>query len=114
MDLKQISETISCNHIKFLNKKYDVCNNELYKKQMLCNDNYNNNNDYNKSRFGGLQSITVTKKSCDFKPSNTYDNYNNTNYDEYYKEQINNYKNKSLLNPIIFNENTRIKTVKEL
>jgi len=102
MNLKELSESISCNHITFLNKKYDVCNNELFKKQMKCNYDL----DYNRNRFAGLKSINVTKKSCFYKPPTIYNNELNNNYD------IININNKNNID-IMFNMNTRIKTSKD-
>jgi len=104
MDLKELSETISCNHIMFLNKKYDVCNNELFKKQMKCNYDL----DYNRNRFAGLKSINITKKSCFFKPPTIYNNMTTT----IDNNDIMNINNKNNVD-IMFNVNTRIKTSRE-
>jgi hypothetical protein len=95
MNLQQLSETISCNHINFLNKKYDLHNSYLFTNQMKCNDLQHNNDD---RTF--LKSMYVAKKSCVFKPP---ENDNNNTYTVDYLNTVSAF-------PVMFNENTRLKT----
>lgn len=98
MDLKQLSENISCNRIKFLNRKYDTYNSYLYKNRLICNSiNSASHVSDNKEDLTLLKSYNISKKSCIFKPpvvvNNMDDIYTNNNI------------------PAIFNINTKIKTI---
>jgi len=96
MDLKKQSETISCNHIKFLDNKYKLYNDLEFKKKMICNINYYDNN-YNNDRY--LKSLFITKKDCFYKP-----------LEDNEKLWQNNFKEVTIKNNL-FNVSTRSKIV---
>jgi len=105
MSLKELAESISCENIKFLDNKYDVYNNFIFKNNMKCkNENPHISN--NKEKMAYLNSYSINKKSCfDFDYFNNnynYDNDNNLILDE------NPYSNNIII-PISFNESTRFK-----
>jgi len=93
MDLKKQSEIISCNRISFLDKKYNLHNDYLFRKQLIskgCGDNLDNNQDNNKNNnknYGYLKSSFITKKDCIYKSTEPdmgewekqFDNNNNNN-----------------------------------
>jgi hypothetical protein len=99
MNLKQLSETISCNHINFLNKKYDLHNSRMFNNQMKCNQA---NNLYDDRTL--LKSVNVCKKSCTFEPPVITDKNKVDNYTVDYLNTISSI-------PVMFDINTRIKTV---
>lgn len=78
MDLKKQSEIISCNRISFLDKKYNLHNDYLFRKQLIskgCGDNLDNNQDNNKNNnknYGYLKSSFITKKDCIYKSTEPY------------------------------------------
>ena len=101
MNLKQLSETISCNHINFLNKKYDCYNSYIYTNQTRCSQlNGNIHNIIHNDRTL-LKSINVTKKSCTYKPPIVINNVDDYTID---------YLNTVSSFPVMFNTNTRLKT----
>lgn len=71
MNLKEEAEKISCNHIQFLDKKYDLYNNFIFKNNLKCNlskDNYKHISN-NPEKINYLNSIYIDKKSCfNYKP----------------------------------------------
>jgi hypothetical protein len=99
MNLKQLSETISCNHINFLNKKYDLHNSLMFNNQMKCNQM---NNLYDDRSL--LKSVNVCKKSCTFEPPIITDKNKVDNYTIDYLNTISSF-------PVMFDTNTRLKTV---
>jgi len=99
MNLKELSETISCDRINFLNKKYDLNNSYLYTNRLKCNSiNSANHISNNQEELTLLKSSYICKKNCMFKPPI---NYNNTN----------NLMDTKINVPTIFNVGTRIKTI---
>jgi hypothetical protein len=98
MDLKQLSENISCSHIKFLNKKYDTYNSYLYTNRLICNSiNSASHISDNKEDLTLLKSYSISKKSCIFKPPVVINNMD--------------YLNTTNTIPTMFNMNTKIKTI---
>lgn len=69
MDLKTQSELISCNHINFLNKKYNLYNELEFKKKLIPNFNhFSNNINLNPS----LNSHFISKKNCIYSSTEPY------------------------------------------
>ena len=110
---KDLSYNISCEHIKYLNNKYNNDNDLLYKRQITCNDNDNDtdkDNDKNKN-VNYVDSIYVTKKTCIYKSTepdelkwaSSFQPINNKT-DLTQRNEIN--------DKVLFNENTRRKIVK--
>jgi|LakMenE18May11ns_1017448.scaffolds.fasta_scaffold9959663_50 hypothetical protein len=102
MSLQQYAESISCDTIRFLDKKYDIYNNIIFKNNINCQKNQVQHISQNKEKLSYLNSININKKSCIDLPWDT----------DYEKELIldeNPYDTNKKFN-ISFNENTRIKT----
>ncbi len=64
MDLKKQSESISCNRISFLDKKYNLYNNLMFNKQLIPKS-MDSTTEVN--RNPALKSLFIDKKSCIFK-----------------------------------------------
>lgn len=98
MNLKQLSENITCERINFLNKKYDINNSYLYANRLICNSaNRADHVANNQEDLTYLKSSYICKKNCMFKPPPTINSMDilNTNMNI----------------PTIFNVGTRIKTI---
>jgi hypothetical protein len=91
MNLRDIAESISVEHNNFIDKKYNLYNNLLFKNYFTDCDNF-----IEKKEIGYLNFETITKKSCFYKPPET----NNLDF-------INNIQDTKNIN---FNINTRAKT----
>lgn len=99
MNLKQLSENISCDRINFLNKKYDINNSYLYTNRLICNSvNSAHHVANNQEGLTLLKSSYICKKNCMFKPPSSI----NDNADIF---------NTKMNVPTIFNVGTRIKTI---
>jgi len=101
MNLQQQDENISCNHIQFLDKKYNLYNDYMFKNNLKCNLSQNSSKSIseNSELLTYLKSDYIDKKHCFFKPPENTD-FNiiqNINYNDKF--------------PIFFNLNTRIKSV---
>jgi hypothetical protein len=69
MDLKKQSENISCNHINFLDKKYNLYNQLEFNKKMVPNSkDFTTNLHLNPS----LNSHYISKKDCIYKSTEPY------------------------------------------
>lgn len=102
MDLRKEAETISCNHNKYIDDKYNLYNDYQFKKNLICKSKDNAPHiSNNKENLAYLKSITVDKKSCFFEPA-PYDL--SLLEGEPYKYENNQFN-------IEFNINTRIKTI---
>ena len=100
MSLKQLAESISCDNIRFLDKKYNTYNNFIFINNMKCkNESPHISN--NKEKIAYLNSININKKSCIDLP---YD----TDYNKPLILEENPYSNDIKI-PMSFNENTRLK-----
>lgn len=60
------SDCISCSHIRFLNKKYDVYNNIAFNNQMKINNTNTFNITNNPERVSYLNTIHTNKKYCNY------------------------------------------------
>lgn len=110
MDLKKQSEIISCNRISFLDRKYNLHNDYLFRKQLIskgCGDNLNNNQDNDKNNYknnGYLKSSFITKKDCIYQSTEPdmgeweqqFEINNNNNYNN--NKQLFNINTKAKLN----------------
>ncbi len=115
--LNEMSDNISCDHIKQLNESYNTYNDRLFKEKFICfNNDDSNNDDINKNKdIKYLNNIYVSRKSCiykstepdEFKWTNSYVNSDimNTITNDY----KNDYKNYNDKVNVLFNENTRRK-----
>jgi len=100
MSIRELAESISCDTIKFLDKKYNTYNNYMFKNKMKCKNEVPLVST-NKEKLSYLNSITINKKSCVDLP-----------YDSNEEKELileNNPYSSIIKIPISFNENTRYK-----
>lgn len=107
---KDLSYNISCEHMKHLNNRYDNENNELYKRQFICEHDIDDEDDRYKKYINYLNGLYISKKSCIFK-STEPDKLEWTNsFKPLNSKMI--FKN-DIKERVIFNENTRRKIIKK-
>jgi hypothetical protein len=106
---KDLSYNISCEHIKYLNNKYNNDNDLLYKRQITCNDTDNDNE--NNKNVNYVDSIYVSKKTCIYK-STEPDELKWTSSFQPINNKTDLTKRNEINDKITFNENTRRKIVK--
>jgi len=102
------SDCISCSHIKFLNKKYDIHNNINYTNQMKTDNNINKSISNNPERVSYLNTLYTNKKYCNYSFENIPPILKRNKEDENWENQF-----KTNIFPSskdMFNVNTKIKT----
>jgi len=65
-ELALMSDCISCSHVRFLNKKYDIYNNINFNNQLKVNNTNNFNITNNPERVSFLNTLNTNKKSCNY------------------------------------------------
>jgi hypothetical protein len=109
-ELALMSDCISCSHVRFLNKKYDIYNNINFNNQLKVNNTNNFNITNNPERVSFLNTLNTNKKSCNYSFENippilTKTDKEDSTWENQFKTHIFPIKD-------IFNINTKIKTNK--